>query len=57
MGNSYNNHYLSSAITSGANYAAIIVGHEAQLLALFTIHGGFLPPIPAKLSKIAKTTK
>jgi hypothetical protein len=57
MENSYNNHYLSSAITSGANYAAIIVGHEAQLLALFTIHGGFLPPIPAKLSKIAKTTK
>ncbi|MFT6578731.1 MAG: hypothetical protein ACJAW0_001169 [Zhongshania sp.] len=57
MKNSRNHHYSSPANRSRAIYAAIIVGHEREFLALFTIHSGFLSVKQTQVGKNANASK
>jgi hypothetical protein len=57
MENSRNYHYLSPSGLDDAIYGAIIVGHEREFLALFTIHSGFLSVKQTQVGKNANASK
>jgi hypothetical protein len=57
MKSSRHHRYSSPANSSRAIYAAIIVGHESDFLALFTIQRGFFVVTQPKLGKNANARK